>query len=87
MYIVDTSLSPEQAGKEEPMVADPRRMTRAQLRRLGTPRLAYLRCGSVEGQAAYAIHSADGTALAVVETVEVAIELAEAHDMVFVPVH
>lgn len=87
MYIIDSSLSPEPAGKEEPLAADPRRMTRAQLRQLGKPRLAYLRCGTVEGQAAYAIHSADGTAFAVVETVEVAIELASAHDMIFVPVH
>jgi hypothetical protein len=41
----------------------------------------------VEGQTAYAIHAADGTAMAIVEDVEVAIELASANDMTFVAVH
>ena len=67
--------------------ADPRRMTRAELRKLGLPRLVYLRCGSVDGQPAYAIHAADGTAMAVVEELDIAIELAAANDMTFVAVH
>jgi hypothetical protein len=71
----------------EPTGADPRRMTRGELLRLGVPRLVYLRCGTVDGQQAYAIHAADGTAMAVVEDIEVAIELASEHDMTFVSVH
>ena len=66
---------------------DPRHMTRAELRRLGMPRLVYLRCGTVEGQTAYAIHAADGTAMAVVEDVSVALELVAENHMTFVAVH
>lgn len=69
-------------------IADPRQMTRAQLRRLGVPRLVYLRgCGMVDGQAAYAVHAADGTAIAVVDDVEVAVELVSDNHMIFVAVH
>lgn len=68
-------------------VVDPRQMTSAQLRRLGMPWMVYLRRDTVDGQTAYAIYAADGTAMAVVEDVEVAVELAAAHDMTFVTVH
>lgn len=88
MYIVENDGSPELVDHEaaEP-TADLRRMTRAELRRFGLPRLVYLRCGTVEGEVAYAIHAADGTAMAVVEDVAVAIELAAQNDMTFVAVH
>ena len=68
-------------------VSDPRHMTQSELRRLGMPRLVYLRCGTVDGEPAYAIHAADGTPMAVVEDVDIAIELASANDMTFVAVH
>ena len=68
-------------------ITDPRRMTPAQLRRLGVPRLVYLRCGTVDGQEAFAIHAADGTPIAVVEDIELAMELAAANHMAFVAVH
>jgi hypothetical protein len=68
-------------------IADPRQMTRAELRRLGVPRLVYLRCGTVDGEEAFAVHAADGTAIAVVEDIEVALELAMENDMTFVAVH
>ncbi len=68
-------------------VADPRRMTRSELRRLGMPRLVYLRRGMIDGQPAFAIHAADGTAMAVVEDVDVALELVAENHMTFVPVH
>jgi hypothetical protein len=71
----------------EPISADPRRMTRGELLQLGLPRLVYLRCGTVDGHPAYALHAADGTAMAVVEDLEVAIELASENDMMFVSVH
>jgi len=66
---------------------DLRQMTRGELLRLGMPRVVYLRCGTIDGQPAYAIHAADGTAMAVVEDIDVAIELASEHDMTFVAVH
>ena len=68
-------------------VDDPRHMTSAQLRRLGMPWLVYLRSGMINGQVAYAIHAADGTPMAVVEDVEVALDLASANHMTFVSVH
>jgi hypothetical protein len=62
-------------------------MTHSELLRLGTPRLAYLRCGTIDGQPVYALHAADGTAMAVVEDIEVAIDLASEKDLLFVSVH
>jgi hypothetical protein len=62
-------------------------MTSAQLRRLGVPWLVYLRSGKINGEVAYAIHAADGTPMAVVEDVEVALDLASANNMTFVTVH
>ncbi len=77
----------EHRGAAELTSADLRLMTRNDLLQLGVPRLVYLRCGTIDGHPAYAIHAADGTAMAVVEDVEVAIELASEHDMTFVAVH
>lgn len=68
-------------------IADARRMTSAQLRQLCMPRVVYLRCQTFDGQTACAIHAADGTAMAVVEDIEVASELASDNDMTLVSVH
>ena len=88
MNIAETDESVDPVSHDESVhTVDPRQMTCAQLRRLGVPRLVYLRCGTVDGEAAYAIHAADGTPLAVVEDVEVAMELAFENNMVFVAVH
>jgi hypothetical protein len=88
MHYAETDESIDTIACEDAVwIADPRQMTRAQLRRLGMPRMVYLRCGTVDGQAAFAVHAADGTALAVVEDVETAIELATENHMVFVAVH
>jgi hypothetical protein len=68
--------------------ADPiSHMTSEQLRRLGMPWLVYLRSGRINGEVAYAIHAADGTPIAVVEDVEVALDLASANDLTFARVH
>ncbi len=88
MNIAETDESVDTVSHEDAArSADPRQMTRAQLRRLGVPRLVYLRCGTVDGQPAYAVHAADGTPIAVVEDIEVAMELAFENNMVFVAVH
>ena len=84
MHSAETDECFEPTAHEEAVrIADPRRMTRAQLRRLGLPRLVYLRCGTVDGQTAFAVHAADGTTIAVVEDLDVAMELAfgEQHDI------
>jgi hypothetical protein len=87
MHFAETDEFEPAAHEEAARIADPRRMTRSQLRRLGMPRLVYLRCGTVDGQTAFAVHAADGTAMAVVEDLEVAMELASECNMIFVSVH
>jgi len=69
------------------VLADVRQMTPTQLRDLGVPSLVYLRSGIADGQIAYAIYAADGTAVAVVDDPEVAIELVAEHGLTFVTVH
>jgi hypothetical protein len=88
MHSAETDECFEPTAHEEAVrIADPRRMTRAQLRRLGLPRLVYLRSGTVDGQTAFAVHAADGTTIAVVEDLDVAMELASESNMIFVAVH
>jgi hypothetical protein len=86
-YRISAMSFAEPSTSNEPACADPRKMTRGELLTLGLPRLAYLRCGTIDGQPAYALHAADGTAMAIVEDIEVAIDLASEKDMLFVSVH
>ena len=82
MHIAEIDETIDSLSRDDAMqLADPRQMTRAQ------PRLVYLRCGMVDGQKAYAVHAADGTAIAVVDDVEVAVELVSDNHMIFVAVH
>ena len=69
------------------LAAEARRMTRGQLRQLGVTRLVYLRAGTMNGLAAYAIHAADGTTVGIVGDVSLAIELVAEQGMTFVTVH
>jgi hypothetical protein len=69
------------------LAVEARRMTSGQLRQLGVSRLVYLRAGTMNGEAAYAIHAADGTTVAIVEDVGLAIELVAEQGMTFVTVH
>jgi hypothetical protein len=75
-------------GREDAAtIADLRRITRAQLRRLGLARLVYLRSGTINGQAGYGIHAADGTAMAVVDDLCGATHIAASSGMTIVAVH
>lgn len=78
-----------QATTEErgEFVADVRHMTTGQLRELGVSSVVYLRAGTMDGQPAYAIHAADGTAMALVEDIELAVDLVAERGMAFVTVH
>jgi hypothetical protein len=73
--------------EELDLAAEARRMTSGELRQLGVSRLVYLRAGTMNGEAAYAIHAADGTPVAIVEDIGLAIELVAEHGMTFVTVH
>jgi len=88
MRVAETTGSVDAVIREEnEPIADPRRMTRTQLRRLGMPHLVYLRSGTVNGQTAYAVHAADGTAMAVADDLFDAMEFVSASDMTVVAVH
>ncbi len=71
----------------ETETADARHMTTMQLRRLGMCSVVYLRSGLIDGQVAYAIHGADGAAMAVVEDIDLAVELVCESGLAFVAVH
>jgi hypothetical protein len=87
MRITQTNEYDPGAPDEGTLITDVRGMTQSQLRRLGVPGIVYLRAGTADGETAYAIYAADGTAVAVVDDVELAIELVTEHGLTFVPVH
>ena len=88
MHIATTDEPGEAGGHAGDFTrGDPRQMTQAQLRQLGVSMLVYLRSGTRNGQPAFAIHAADGTAMAVVDDIDLAEEIVSEQGMVFVPVH
>jgi hypothetical protein len=68
-------------------IIDVRHMTPSQLRRLGVSQVVYLREGTVDGETMYQIHAADGSAVGIVEDIDVAVELVTEHGLTFVTVH
>lgn len=68
-------------------ITNVRQITPAQLRRLGVARLVYLRQGTINGETAYAIHAADGSEVAIVEDIDVAVELVSEHGLMFATIH
>jgi hypothetical protein len=86
-YVATDEIADTAVREETDIATEARQMTRGQLRQLGVSRLVYLRAGTVDGEAAYAIHAADGTPVAIVEDIELAVELVSEHGMTFVTVH
>ena len=68
-------------------ITNVRHITPGQLRQLGVARLVYLRQGTINGETAYAIHAADGSQVAIVEDIDVAIELVAEHGLMFATIH
>ena len=62
-------------------------LTAERFLRLGVLSLVYLRSCVVEGEPAYAIHSADGVLVSVVEDIDAATMLASDYGMAVVAVH
>lgn len=58
-----------------------------QLSQLGLHRVAYLRTVSVDGETRFAIHGADGTALALVDELDQALAAIAENEMIRVTVH
>ncbi|WP_025841246.1 DUF1150 family protein [Asaia platycodi] len=77
----------EEAGKVQAPVSDLRRMTHQDLKEFGMSRVAYVKPVVYEGEAAFAIHAADGTPMALAEDRSSAFEAIVDHEMVPAWVH
>jgi hypothetical protein len=66
---------------------DIRQLTAAELAALGVSQLAYIKSVVVDGNAAFAIHAADGTPMAMTGDREVAFAAVRQHEMVPALVH
>ena len=70
-----------------PGVMDIRHISAEQLAQLGMQQIAYVKPVVVNGSAAYAIHAADGTPMAIAGDLEVAVAAIMQHEMVPAQVH
>jgi len=70
-----------------PAMVDIRHLTAEQLAQLGVAQVAYVKPVVVNGVAGFAIHAADGTAMAVAGNLEVAVAAIRQHEMHPVSVH
>ena len=70
-----------------PAVVDIRHITTQQLAQLGMQQIAYVKPVVVNGTAAFAIHAADGTPMAIAGGFEVAVAAIVQHEMVPAQVH
>jgi hypothetical protein len=66
---------------------DIRHMTEEQFIRLGVSHVAYVKPVEVEGERAFAIHAADGTAMALAPSADVALAAILQHEMAAVLLH
>ncbi len=88
MNVAVIDMPSETIGRDvDAETADVRHMTQGQFRRLGVCSVVYLRTGLIDGQMAYAIHGADGCPMAVVEDIDLALDLVSETGMAFVAVH
>jgi hypothetical protein len=75
-------------GSWDDVAASLRHLTVAELQILGITRLAYLTGQElINGAVVYTVHGADGAPLAVVDEVDVAVELVYSRNMILLPVH
>ena len=79
-------MEPETAAEKGTMV-DIRHLSPGQLAQLGVSELAYVKQVTANGTIAYAIHSADGTPMAIAPQLDVALVAIRQHEMVPVLVH
>ncbi len=69
------------------VMADIRHISTEQLAQLGLQQIAYVKPVVVNGSAAYAIHAADGTPMAIAGELDVALAAIVQHEMVPAQVH
>jgi hypothetical protein len=77
---------PAEPGGEAP-VFDIRRLSQQQLAQLGVSHIAYVKPITTKDGAAFAIHAADGTPMAIAADQDVAIAAIRQHEMVPALVH
>ena len=77
----------ELAPSSVEIVFDLRKMTQDQLAQLGVSNLAYIKPVMMNGTAAFAIHAADGSPMAVATERDVAIAAVVQHEMLPALVH
>jgi hypothetical protein len=70
-----------------PVMVDIRHLTAEQLAQLGVAQVAYVKPVTVNGVQGFAIHAADGTAMAVAGNLEFAVAAIRQHEMHPVSVH
>ena len=74
-------------GQVAAAVVDIRRLSVQQLQSLGMTQVAYVKSVVVDGAAAFAIHAADGTPMALADDREVAFAAIRQHEMMPTLVH
>lgn len=74
-------------GTPGQLLVDLRHLSEAQLAQLGMAQIAYVRPVTINGEAGFAIHAADGTPMAVAGDRDMAIAAILQHEMVPVTVH
>ena len=77
----------QEAGQDVSTTVDIRHLSAQQLQALGMTQLAYVKSVMVDGAAAFAIHAADGTPMALAGDREIAFAAIRQHEMMPTLVH
>jgi hypothetical protein len=81
------SIQPAEGQAPVAAIVDIRHISTEQLAQLGLQQIAYVKPVVVNGAAAFAIHAADGTPMALADNRDVAIAAIQQHEMVATQVH
>ena len=81
------SVQPNEDQVAVAAIVDIRHISTEQLAQLGLQQIAYVKPIMVNGSAAFAIHAADGTPMAIAGDRDVAIAAIQQHEMVATQVH
>lgn len=81
------SIQPAEGQTAVAAIVDIRHISTEQLAQLGLQQIAYVKPVVVNGTAAFAIHAADGTPMAIAGDRDVAIAAIQQHEMVATQVH
>jgi len=84
--MMNTNIQPDDQAAVPPVV-DIRHISTQQLAQLGMQQIAYVKPVVVNGAAAFAIHAADGTPMAIAGELDVAVAAIVQHEMMPAQVH